>query len=82
MGLLEHTRRIAQHLVATLQGAGSGSPPARESGVEQLTRARLMIPDGDRRQGTQSRRIEVEPISAGVGHQNVMGVLVLRQDQW
>lgn len=39
-----------------------------------------MVPDGDRRQGAQSGRIEIEPASGAVWDEDVVCVFVLRHD--
>ncbi len=55
-------------------------PTARHASVEQFIRARLMTPDGDRRQSTESRGVINKPYAARMINDDVMRVFVLNDD--
>ncbi len=79
VSILKYARRISEDLIATLQPARCGLPSPCQSRVKQLTIRRPVIPDGDRRHGTESGGV-VDEIPSLVSDEDVMRVLVLGED--
>jgi hypothetical protein len=78
--LIDHyARRVTEDLVAGAKVRRGGLPAAVEPISEKLIRRRLMIPHGDRRDGSQSGGIEAE-VDRRVGKNDVMSILILRYD--
>ena len=73
---LEQTRGMAENAIAALKAARSRLPPASYARVQQLVRRRLLGPDGDRRQGTQSSRVEGKMSSVRQLHDDIVTVFV------
>ena len=57
---------------------GCRSPAAFQTGLQQLARGGPMIPDGDRRHDTESRRIVDQEQAFPIWHHNIMAEFVLR----
>ena len=76
---VEDTSRVTKNLVAALEAARRRLPTAGQTRVQQLSVRRLPTPDGDRRHSAQSGSVvnEVPPLKR---HQNIVRVLVLRED--
>ena len=79
IGTLENAGRIPQNSVASLETTGGGRPAPLHSGIEKLSIRGPVIPDGDRRHGPESGGI-VDEVALPVRNQDIMRVLVLRQD--
>ena len=74
------TGGIPQHRIPRLQPRWRRLPSAAEPLREQLRGRWLVIPHGDRRDGTQSRGIEDEEVATIERQDDVVGVLILRDD--
>jgi hypothetical protein len=64
---------------AGLELRGRRTPPPLEAIVEEFIFVRLMRPHGDRRDRSQSRRVEAQEYGSE-RQDHIMGVLVLRDD--
>jgi len=67
---------VAEDLVAVARGGRRGRPAAGEARGEELVGVRSVIPDGDRRQTPESRRVVHEEVLLE-WHHDVVRVLVL-----
>lgn len=81
LGRLEDAGGIPEDPVPALQATRRGLPAAAQACVEQLAIRWLVIPDGDRRHGTQSGGVEDE-VARAVRNQDVVGVLVLCENRF
>lgn len=70
---------MTQNLVASAKSRRSWLPAAGEPISQKLARRRLMVPHGDRRDRSQSGRIEAE-IDRRVGKNDIVSILILRDD--
>lgn len=77
---LNETRGVAQDSIAALEVAGRGLPASLQSRLEQLVGRWLAGPDGDRRQAAESGGVEREVARIGKADEDVMRVLVHRDD--
>jgi hypothetical protein len=80
MCLRDHARSIPEHSIPALERGRRRLPPARQASTEQFRRCRVVAPDGDRRHGTESRRIKNEVDTLVIRHHDIVGVFVLRDD--
>lgn len=71
---------MPQYLRAVFRARRCWFPSPRNASVEQFICSRLMIPDGDRHHGTESRGIVHEPYAAGMTNDDIVGVFVLNDD--
>ncbi len=71
---------MTQYLRAIFCSRGRRFPSAGYASVEQFVGGRLVIPDGDRRQSTESRGIVDKPDAAGMSDDDIVGVFVLNDD--
>lgn len=72
--------RITEDPRAILQVRVGWQPATCQPVVEQLGRARPMIPHGDRRDRAESRGVEDEKLAGVQREHDVMAVLILRDD--
>jgi len=72
--------RVTEHFIARLEPRRRRPPARGQARVEQLVVCRPMIPDGDRRDGAESRGVEGEVSAVGPLDDDVVRVFVLRQD--
>jgi hypothetical protein len=72
--------RVAEHALSVAQRGWRRPPAATDAVAEQLGGHRLMIPHGDRRDGAQSCGVEHDKVAAIERQDDVMSVLVLRDD--
>ena len=79
-GLFCQTLGVTQDLRAVSRCRRRWFPTTRNAGIEQFVSSRLMIPDGDRRQSTESRSIVYEPDAAGMSDDDIVGVFILNDD--
>jgi hypothetical protein len=79
-GLFCQTPGVTQDLGAIFGSRGRWFPSAGNASIEQFVGGRLVIPDGDRRQSTESRGIVNEPDTAGMSNDDIVGVFVLNDD--
>ena len=77
--LFDRARGMTQNAIAALQLGCGRAPPAREPLSEELVRGRLMWPHGDRRDGSESGRIEAEERTAE-RQNHVVREFILRDD--
>ncbi len=80
MSLRHHARGVSEHPVPALEGRRCRLPPAAQTRGQELGSCRLMIPDGDRRHGTQSCSVEDEIHTLVIANYYVVGVFVLGDD--
>jgi hypothetical protein len=71
---------VAKDPVAVPELRWRGLPPTPKPILNQLVGTRLMRPHGDRRDGTQSRRVERQEVAPIEWENDVMRVFVLRDD--
>lgn len=71
---------MPENLRAILRARRRGFPPPLHTGVEHFVRGRLVIPDGDRRQSTESRDVVNEPYPTRMTQDDVMRVFILDDD--
>src|SRR5262245_9705441 len=71
---------VAEDLVAVAGGCGRRPPAAGEAGIEELLRARGVVPDGDRRHASQSGGVIDEIEARAAGDDDIVGILVLYDD--
>ena len=74
--LLHETRRVPQYAVALLQSRRSRFPPIPHPGVQDLVGTGDMVPNGDRRDRTESRRAKHQ-CPATPGNDRVVRELIL-----
>ena len=78
--LVDHyARSMTENFVAGTQSRRGSLPAPGEPISQKLIRCRLMIPHGDRRDGSQSGGVEAE-VDRRVGKNDVMSILILRDD--
>ena len=77
---IEDAGRVAQDLVTALQTTWRRFPSAREPLLQKLIGRGFMIPDDDRRHGAESGGVVDEVPAAFERDQDVMSVLILRED--
>src|SRR5260370_42299151 len=78
----EQAGGVPQPLGPRLQATGGGRPSTGEPCCEQLMRRGYVGPDGDRRQGSESRGVVHQMQRVAVGDDDVVRVLVLGHDLW
>ena len=67
MPRFEHAGGMTEDSVSTLEPARRGLPTPFDSRLQELIGRGTAWPDGDRRQGSQSRGVEVEIASVNEG---------------
>ena len=72
--------RVAEHAGSVLQRGGRGPPASREACLEERAGVGPIYEDGDRRHGAESGRVEREVRLAARLQEDVVRVLVLRDD--
>ena len=74
------TRGISEHALTIPELRRSRLPTTRKPLAEQLRSRWTMAPRGDRRDRSQSRRVEGEKVSAVEREDHIMSVLILGDD--
>lgn len=77
--MIDRTRRVPFDAVAVFQSGGRGLPTFGKSVLQKLVRARVLVPDGDRRHGTESSGV-VNEEDVLVRDDYVVGEFVLGDD--
>jgi hypothetical protein len=75
---MNQARRVAQHPIAVPQRAWRGLPSFGHPRRQQFIRVRTMIPDGDRRDFTESGRAEDQNESVAIGCKYIVRIFIVR----